>query len=59
MMTMGAALLFLALVIRLAPLTPANAVGDDLAIAASVLVILVGVVCARLAPKDSIRSEKE
>ncbi|HVX46063.1 MAG TPA: hypothetical protein VHC49_19390 [Mycobacteriales bacterium] len=59
MMTMGTALLFLALIIRLAPLTPANAVGDDLAIIASALVIVVGFVCGRRAPKDSVRSKEE
>lgn len=42
MMAMGGALLFLAVVIRLAPLTHANLVGDDLAIMASAAVIVVG-----------------
>lgn len=52
MMTMGIALLFLALVVRLAPLTKANLVGDDLAIIASALVILVGLVCSRQASRS-------
>jgi hypothetical protein len=42
MMTLGLVLLLLALLVRLAALTPANLVGDDLAIVASALVIMVG-----------------
>lgn len=46
MTAIGVTLLFLALVVRLAPLSAANEVGDDLAIMVSALVILIGVVAA-------------
>jgi hypothetical protein len=52
MVTMGAALLFLALIVRLAPLSKANEVGDDLAIAASAVVIVVGLIYTRRAPRQ-------
>jgi hypothetical protein len=47
MTTMGIALLFMALVMRIAPMSAASRVGDDLAIIASAAVLLIGVIATR------------